>query len=168
MKSLSVADQPYLCIANEQPGIPLLSLIPTQPVPFLSLPCCLHTLDGPFTSNVYNPPPHPHTPEGGFDKGLEDGASRYKAYLMWLGWCGLMSGWMWEKEPLRIPSTKGWGIVGEFCMSQQEYNLTDTGRKRWAREGEDRECREWALEHVKGVRERGVFKVREKEGRDNH
>jgi hypothetical protein len=32
---------------------------------------------------------------------------------MWLGWCGLMCGWEWEKEPLRVPSTRGWGIIGE-------------------------------------------------------
>ena len=113
-RSRSVPISPTVTLSTDnQPWIPLLSLIPKRPVPFLSLPCCLHTLDGPFTSNTFTPPSHPHTPEGGFDKGLEDGASRYKAYLMWLGWSGLISGWMWEKEPLRIPSTKGWGIVGK-------------------------------------------------------
>jgi len=72
---------------------------------------------------------------------------------MWLGWCGLMCGWRWEKEGLRIPSTKGWGIVA---------------RSRWTESAEEeRKCREWALEQVRGVRERGAFKIREKEGKDH-
>ena len=90
-----------------------MSLLPSTPVPFLSLPCCLHTLDGAFMSLTFDPPPHAHTPAGGFGKGLGEGLSRYKAYLMWLGWCGLQCGWEWEKEGLRVPSTRGWGIVGE-------------------------------------------------------
>ena len=98
---------------GDKPWMPLLSLIPPTPVPHLSLPCCLHTLDGWFDRLHFSPPAHPHTPLGGFETGLEPGQSRYKAYLMWLGWCGLQCGWEWEKEGLRVPSTKGWGIVGE-------------------------------------------------------
>lgn len=72
---------------------------------------------------------------------------------MWLGWVGLKCGWEWEKEGLRIPSTRGWGIVG---------------RKRWAKDEKDlRECREWAMEQVEQVRARGAFKVRVKEGKDH-
>ncbi|KAL1412527.1 tRNA(Ser) Um(44) 2'-O-methyltransferase [Vanrija albida] len=135
------------------PWLPLLSLLPPTPVPHLSLPCCLHTLDDAFTTLDYAPPPHPHTPRGGFDDGLEAGSSRYKSYVMWLGWCGLQAGWMWEKEPLRIPSTRGWGIVA---------------RKRWATDKEqDRACRTWALQEVDRVRHGGAFKVREKEGNDH-
>lgn len=131
----------------------MLSLIPATPVPFLSLPCCLHTLDDKFTSLEYTPPPHPHTPAGGFEDGLESGLSRYKSYVMWLGWCGLMCGWEWEKESLRIPSTRGWGIVA---------------RKRWPKgQDEDRACRQWALDEVRGVRDRGEFKVRIKEGKEH-
>jgi tRNASer (uridine44-2'-O)-methyltransferase len=73
----------------------------------------MHTLDASIDSLTFSAPPHAHTPPGGFEEGLESGQSRYKAYLMWLGWCGLMCGWEWEKEPLRVPSTRGWGIVGE-------------------------------------------------------
>lgn len=138
---------------HHQPWLPLLSLLPRSPVPHLSLPCCLHTLDDAFTTLDYTPPPHPHTPAGGFDDGLEAGSSRYKSYVMWLGWCGLQAGWQWEKEPLRIPSTRGWGIVA---------------RKRWATDKEqDRECRTWALQEVNRVRQGGAFKVREKEGNDH-
>jgi hypothetical protein len=36
---------------------------------------------------------------------------------MWLGWQGLMCGWDWEKEGLRVPSTRSWGIVGEFSKA---------------------------------------------------
>ncbi|WVQ78960.1 hypothetical protein IAT38_001052 [Cryptococcus sp. DSM 104549] len=133
------------------PWIPLLSLIPSTPVPHLSLPCCLHTLDSAFVQLNYTAPPHPHTPAGGFEAGLEPGMSRYKSYLMWLGWVGLQCGWEWEKEGLRVPSTKGWGIVA---------------RKRWADgEGELEGCREWALGQVEEVRQRGAFKIREKEGK---
>ncbi|BEI80956.1 hypothetical protein CcaverHIS002_0201160 [Cutaneotrichosporon cavernicola] len=135
------------------PWIPLLSLLPAKPIPFLSLPCCLHTLDDKFTSNEFNPPAHAHTPEGGFEAGLDPGASRYKAYVMWLGWWGLQCGWKWEKESLRIPSTRGWGIVA---------------RSRWTKDAaEDRACRQWALDQVLGVRGRGEFKVRAKEGKEH-
>ncbi|TXT12970.1 hypothetical protein VHUM_01371 [Vanrija humicola] len=139
--------------SRPQPWLPLLSLLPSKPVPHLSLPCCLHTLDDAFTTLEYTPPPHPHTPAGGFDDGLEAGSSRYKSYVMLLGWCGLQAGWLWEKEPLRIPSTRGWGIVA---------------RKRWtANKEQDRECRTWALQEVNRVRQGGAFKVREKEGKDH-
>ncbi|KAK8849703.1 hypothetical protein IAR55_005038 [Kwoniella newhampshirensis] len=138
------------------PWLPLLSVIPSKPVPHLSLPCCLHTLDSTFDSLEYTPPPHPHTPnpdQGGFEAGLEPGVSRYKSYLIWLGWCGLKCGWEWEKEGLRVPSTKGWGIIA---------------RKRWTtKEEDDRECRLWVLEEVNTVRRRGTFKVREKEGKEH-
>jgi tRNASer (uridine44-2'-O)-methyltransferase len=97
-----------------QPWLPLLSLIPKTPSPFLSLPCCLHTLNGAFTLSKFVPPePHAHMPPADFEEGLGQGESRYKAYLKWLGWMGLKCGWIWEKEPLRVPSTKSWGIIGE-------------------------------------------------------
>ncbi|OCF42582.1 hypothetical protein I317_03567 [Kwoniella heveanensis CBS 569] len=135
------------------PWLPLLSLIPNEPIPHLSLPCCLHTLDSAFDILQYVAPDHPQTPEGGFENGLEPGVSRYKSYLMWLGYCGLKAGWKWEKEGLRVPSTKGWGIVA---------------RKRWTTGAEDdRECRMWALEQVNQVKARGAFKVREKEGKEH-
>ncbi|WWC65874.1 uncharacterized protein I303_108496 [Kwoniella dejecticola CBS 10117] len=136
------------------PWIPLLSLLPSTPVPHLSLPCCLHSLDSHFDVLDFVAPEHPHTPKGGFENGLEPGVSRYQSYLIWLGWCGLKCGWEWEKEGLRVPSTKGWGIVA---------------RKRWTKGDEDKErqCREWALEQVNEVRRKGAFKVREKEGKDH-
>ncbi|WVF68075.1 hypothetical protein IAT40_002838 [Kwoniella sp. CBS 6097] len=135
------------------PWLPLLSLIPLQPIPHLSLPCCLHNLDAAFDMLQYTAPEHPHSPKGGFENGLEPGVSRYKSYLMWLGYCGLKAGWQWEKEGLRVPSTKGWGIVA---------------RKRWTTSADDdRECRIWALEQVNQVKARGAFKVREKEGKEH-
>ncbi|WWD04198.1 hypothetical protein V865_002265 [Kwoniella europaea PYCC6329] len=134
------------------PWLPLLSLIPSTPVPHLSLPCCFHALDSAFTVLQFTAPDHPHSPKGGFENGLEPGVSRYQSYLVWLGWVGLKCGWEWEKEGLRVPSTKGWGIVA---------------RKRWSTPSEDRECREWALEQVNQVRRNGQFKVREKEGKEH-
>lgn len=125
---------------------------------------------------TYKPPPHPHSPEGNFEEGLEKGQSRYKSYLMWLGWVGVNCGWKWETEPLRIPSTRGWGIVGKclpsdqpmvpLCTNVQEAD--DPARNRWT--GDDAElesCRRWALEQVRGVRERGDFKIRVKEGKEH-
>ncbi|KAL7425199.1 tRNA(Ser) Um(44) 2'-O-methyltransferase [Cryptotrichosporon argae] len=151
----AIKDDSYL-IGNHSdeltPWLPLLSLLPAKPVPHLSLPCCLHKLDSVWTAATFRPPPHAHALAAGFDDGLEDGASRYKAYVMWLGHCGLLCGWQWEKEALRIPSTRGWAIVA---------------RKRWTTEQEDRECRAYALEQVNGVRQRGAFKVRVKEGKEH-
>ncbi len=133
-----------------QPWIPLLSLIPRTPIPFLSLPCCLHTLSSMFILQSFHPPPHPAGPLNGFEHGFQSGGeSRYTAYVMWLGYQGLLAGWKWEKEGMRVPSTRGWGIVG---------------RERWTTtRDEDVECRRWALEQVQEVRARG-FTVREKEG----
>lgn len=121
-------------------------------MPYISLPCCLHTLDAKFTTLEYTPPDHPHMPADGLGAGLEAGASRYKAYTMWLGWEGLMCGWKWEKESLRIPSTRGWAIVA---------------RHRWTTKEENRACREWALNEVQGVRGRRIFAVRKREGKDH-
>jgi hypothetical protein len=98
----------------------LLSLLLSKPVPYLSLPCCLHALNAPFTLTKFVPPfEHPFTPERGFGHGLDEGESRYKTYLMWLGWSGLMCGWKWEKEGMRVPSTKGWGIIGMLLGANQ-------------------------------------------------
>ncbi|KAG7558211.1 hypothetical protein FFLO_02864 [Filobasidium floriforme] len=138
------------------PWLPLLSLIPKTPAPHLSLPCCLHTLNGLFTYNTFVPPQtHEHMPSGDFEEGLEKGDSRYKAYLKWLGWAGLNCGWLWEKEPLRVPSTKSWGIIA---------------RKRWTGgAAEDDACREYVLSLVDHVRHGDGFTVREKEGNvDGH
>jgi hypothetical protein len=74
---------------------------------------------------TYKPPPHPHSPEGNFENGLEQGQSRYKSYLMWLGWVGVNCGWEWETEPLRIPSTRGWGIVGTSSLFGNVFGSTD-------------------------------------------
>jgi tRNASer (uridine44-2'-O)-methyltransferase len=116
---------------------------------------------------TYKPPPHPHSPEGNFEAGLEQGQSRYKSYLMWLGWVGLNCGWEWETEPLRIPSTRGWGIVGMFPSWSYVVHANSIARNRWTKVDELDECRSWALEQVVGVRERGSFKIRVKEGKEH-
>lgn len=127
----------YDMISDRQPWIPLLSLIPPTPTPFLSLPCCTHTLDSTFTRAVFTPPPHPHSPPGGLDEGLEKGQSKYKAYLMYLGHQGLMCGWEWEKEGLRVPSTRGWGIVGMSC-SHSMFSDVAYSATRFSKKGRDR------------------------------
>jgi tRNASer (uridine44-2'-O)-methyltransferase len=67
-------------------------------------------------------------PPGDFEEGLEKGDSRYKAYLKWLGWAGLKCGWLWEKEPLRVPSTKSWGIIGESCVAFRTESTANLGQ----------------------------------------
>lgn len=58
---------------------------------------------------VYNPPEEiPNLVEG-----LDEGQSRYQTYIMWLGYCGWKAGWTFEKEPLRVPSTRSWAIIGK-------------------------------------------------------
>lgn len=44
------------------------------------------------------PSKHSALPGSRLEDGMEQGESRYKAYLMWLGWVGVMCGWEWEKE----------------------------------------------------------------------
>jgi tRNASer (uridine44-2'-O)-methyltransferase len=49
------------------------------------------------------------------------------------------------------------------------YALLTAARKRWTSSEEElAECRRWALEQVQGVRDRGAFKIREREGKDAH
>lgn len=69
---------------------------------------------------------------------------------------------------MRVPSTRGWGIVGKYEVPRGEDVADKIGRNRWATTPEQvRECREWALEQVQQVRARGAFKVRVKEGKDH-
>lgn len=167
-------------------------------MPYLNLPCCPHTLDNKFTQFEFVAPPHPHEPQGGFDAGLIAGVSRYKSFTVWLGWVGLMCGWEWEKESLRIPSTRGWAIVARRRWTTPTTTMSPSPKKEGsATEGEEttpaissataalaaasvsdsdsavskweanRACREWALEQVNGVRERGEFAIRVKEGKDH-
>ena len=141
-----------LLVLTHQPWIPLISLTPATPVPYLSVPCCTWDLDRPFTL-LHFTATHRHAPAEGLQLGPTEHGGKYGAYLAWLAQVGLECGWEWEKEGLRVPSTRGWGIVA---------------RKRWTREkGEVDACRVWALQQVEGVRARGVFKVREKEGKDH-
>lgn len=92
---------------------------------------------------------------------------------MWLGYCGLLAGWRWEKESLRIPSTRGWAIVarrrwtGETVSESAESESDGASVAATLKSEEDRACRAWALDEVNGVRSRGAFKVRVKEGKDH-
>nr|ODN92317.1 hypothetical protein L204_05416 [Cryptococcus depauperatus CBS 7855] len=96
------------------PWLPLLSLIPQAPVPYLSLPCCLHNLDSPFSVLDFEPPSHPHAPVQGYDANLDEQKGLYKSYIIWLGWIGVNCGWEWKAERIR-GELKSWGIVGMFC-----------------------------------------------------
>jgi tRNASer (uridine44-2'-O)-methyltransferase len=112
-------------------------------------------------------------PQGEFEQGLEQGESRYKAYLKWLGWTGLNCGWKWEIEPLRVPSTKSWAIVGMCCALKEPFNWlmsyrSCTARTRWATTQEQiDQCRGFALQQINKVRQDG-FLVRQEGNLDNH
>jgi len=48
------------------------------------------------------------------------------------------------------------------------HDVLIIARNRWAKNQEGLgECRRWALEQVLGVRERGEFKIRVKEGKEH-
>ncbi|WVN89921.1 uncharacterized protein L203_105151 [Cryptococcus depauperatus CBS 7841] len=126
------------------PWLPLLSLIPQAPVPYLSLPCCLHNLDSPFSLLDFEPPSHPHAPVQGYDANLDEQKGLYKSYLIWLGWIGVNCGWDWKAERIR-GELKGWGIVA---------------RNRWPGAKDDIECRIWALREVMIIEDVNMLKRR--------
>ena len=98
--------------------------------------------------------------------------SSYSTYRIWLArltsWCG----WEIETEVLRIPSTRNWALVGKaskfwnLASLDEAWDLTPysdvAGRKRRLPEEVSRKRVEDILTRV---RERGVFAVRQPEGK---
>ncbi|ODO08454.1 hypothetical protein L198_00184 [Cryptococcus wingfieldii CBS 7118] len=124
------------------PWIPLFSLLPKTPIPFLSFPCCLHLFSpsAMFTDCTYDPPVHPHSPQEWLPlvNGEQEKHGVYSSYVKWLGWVGLKAGWEWEVESVRGEGVKGYGIVGN---------------RRWTESADqDDASRAWALEQVQSVR----------------
>lgn len=107
------------------PWVPLLAAV-TPGSSFLNIPCCLHELAGRFSSAKYAIPHevlddlepntatlHPlleafyaPTPSMTMQSG------RYWAFQLYLAHLTLLSGFVPEREALRIPSTKNYGMVG--------------------------------------------------------
>ncbi|GAA6004871.1 hypothetical protein JCM11491_002262 [Sporobolomyces phaffii] len=151
------------------PWIPLLAAV-TPGSAYLNIPCCLHDLVGRFESKTYSiprayldslpaapptttkdgpalPDAHPllypfyhPTPSYLVDK------SRYASYQLFLAHLSLACGFVPEREALRIPSTKNYGLVGrkrlwDSCPRGEGGDAADAERARI--DGERR-----AREHV--------------------
>ncbi|KAK4700309.1 tRNASer (uridine44-2'-O)-methyltransferase, partial [Phenoliferia sp. Uapishka_3] len=104
---------------------------------FLNIPCCLHELSGRFTTNVYRihedflqslplPPAEDATstltgknqhplliPFYAPSPSSAQHESKYIAYQLYLAHLTLQCGFIPEREALRIPSTKNFGMVGK-------------------------------------------------------
>lgn len=97
---------------------------------YLSIPCCLHTLSARFTHSEYTIPPSflsslPPAPPASSPRNThalllpfyaprpsDTGGGRYLAYQLYLAHLSLLCGFVPEREALRIPSTKNFGILG--------------------------------------------------------
>lgn len=95
---------------------------------FLSIPCCLHSLSGRFTHSEYIIPPEflaalpptPSTPLKNahpllipfYAPAPNEQGGRYLAYQLYLAHLALLCGFVPEREALRIPSTKNFGMLG--------------------------------------------------------
>ncbi|GAA5927498.1 tRNA (uracil) methyltransferase [Sporobolomyces koalae] len=118
------------------PWIPLFSAT-TLDSAFVNIPCCLHELYGRYESKTYviprpfldSLPPYPSTTtttitetEGRVHDLLQpfyrphpssiEEKSRYSSYQLYLAHLTLLCGFVPEREALRIPSTKNFGMVG--------------------------------------------------------
>ncbi|OXB36007.1 hypothetical protein LQV05_005557 [Cryptococcus neoformans] len=130
------------------PWLPLLSIIPSPPVPYISLPCCLHTLDSIYSHPNFTPRSQSSNPFISLPAELDPTKSMYDSYIAWLGWYSSRCGWEWDinKVGHGMALDKGWAIIG---------------RKRWASSEDDAKCRAWVLAEVEAVRRRGWFQIKE-------
>jgi len=140
------------------PWIPLFAAL-TPDSAYLNIPCCLHDLSGRFLPQTYTIPPeyldslplptsslsssalaidthpllypfyHP-TPSSINDK------SRYTSYQLFLAHLSLMCGFLPEREALRIPSTKNYGLVGRRRLWDDDGEGKEEGEKKVRREVE--------------------------------
>ncbi|GAA5975252.1 hypothetical protein JCM5350_000206 [Sporobolomyces pararoseus] len=117
------------------PWIPLFAAL-TPSSAWLNIPCCLHDLTGRFETKTYSIPPQyldslPCPPPPASDPSalkIEahpllypfyhptpsylNETSRYGSYQLFLAHLSLLCGFLPEREALRIPSTKNYGLVG--------------------------------------------------------
>lgn len=63
-------------------------------------------------------------------RGPAQARTRNAAYLAYVSWLQLQAGWMVEKEPLRIPSTKNWALVGRVRAWVPEEHFVYLSRPR--------------------------------------
>lgn len=150
---------------------------------YLSIPCCAWSFDVRFdraqvTRQGTGSTPFafafpPDTSEAEFIDslklgGLGNATSSYSMYRAWLANLSLHCGWQLESDTLRIPSTRNWAIVGTsheplgtFRISQFE----SSGRRSVNDGAGGKSGLKNALAVLAQVRERGIFKTRQPEGK---
>jgi len=132
------------------PWIPLFAAL-TPDSAFLNIPCCLHDLSGRFVHQTYSIPPEyldslpsPTTSPPSITKPIDThpllypfyqptpssitDKSRYTSYQLFLAHLSLLCGFLPEREALRIPSTKNYGLVGRKRLWDEEG--TEEGEKK--------------------------------------
>nr|KIR88639.1 tRNA (uracil-O(2)-)-methyltransferase [Cryptococcus tetragattii IND107] len=97
------------------PWLPLLSIIPSPPVPYISLPCCLHTLDSIYSHVEFAHSSQWSNPSILLPAELDPTKSVYDSYIAWLGWCSSRCGWEWDIDKVGhgMAFDKGWAIIGK-------------------------------------------------------
>ncbi|GAA5892642.1 tRNA (uracil) methyltransferase [Sporobolomyces salmoneus] len=163
------------------PWIPLFAAL-TPGSAWLNIPCCLHELTGRFETKTYSipqqyldslPPPPPRSPDSlpidthpllypfyHPSPSYLNESSRYNSYQLFLAHLSLLCGFLPEREALRIPSTKNFGLVGRKRL----WELTGEGNRE---EGEKsvREEVERLLEEVERKGGNEGWKARTPEGK---
>ncbi|KAL4258706.1 tRNA (uracil-O(2)-)-methyltransferase [Pleurotus pulmonarius] len=132
------------------PWVPLLSTLYAASG-YISIPCCAFTFDARFQRSQALPYDIPPLPPNSIEQlnlgGNGNNTSSYSQYRIWLASLSLHCGWEIESDTLRIPSTRNWALVGR--------QRSQSGNE--------------ALGNVQTilnvVRDRGLFKTREPEGK---
>ncbi|KAK0200270.1 hypothetical protein DFS33DRAFT_138475 [Desarmillaria ectypa] len=130
------------------PWVPILSTLYSASG-YLSIPCCPWSFDAKYDRSLQAP--FPVSDEAVFEESLclggqASAASVYSMYRVWLASLSLHCGWKVECETLRIPSTRNWAIVGRQRI-------------------EDSDANEHVEDILQSVRDRGIFKPRQPEGK---
>ncbi|EEB08226.1 tRNA methyltransferase [Schizosaccharomyces japonicus yFS275] len=94
------------------PYIPLLAAL-TPNSGYISIPCCIYDLAG---AKVSWDLPKPRNP---------DHAGRYASYVEWTRQLAEQTGWEVEIEPLRIPSTRNYALIGRKCDLHEREDALD-------------------------------------------
>lgn len=135
------------------PWVPVLSTLYSASG-YLSIPCCPWSFDAKYDRSLQTP--FPVNDEDAFKESLCLGSqtsavSAYSMYRVWLASLSLHCGWKVECETLRIPSTRNWAIIGRQRL-------------------EDCDANEHIEDILQSVRDRGIFKPRQPEGksREDH
>ncbi|PVG00815.1 DUF1613-domain-containing protein [Serendipita vermifera] len=123
------------------PWLPIMASL-IDDAAFISIPCCPWSLDQRFHRNTSVYPSLSLEVNEDLHRRLGDTAkSTYGSYICWLSLLASECGFNCEYEPLRIPSTRNWSIIGRRGLVGQD------GRTR-------------AREILAGVIERNMFIVR--------